>query len=555
MAVCIKRDHQPEIVKTIQRIEDRADKCFKNLALFELPWSTAAWAALTDAIRIIEVSIPDDQYGSRNHSNAATSMSMTAALIYRFVRQLCLPDIVRPAKFEWKPRIASQARLAFEQARGYSTFCLVFPYWHAHKYAGELVDDSTVKFVSNASIIGRRINAYQQGIRPKNFGVVGLGTIKPTVELQSLNNRAMKTALRVSENGVSFSDVGELRVHLYMEQQKRILSTRRRYPDIRIGGYSLDDFGKFYSAVNAVASAHEFLCYLWGRENHLPIDSLLLFEHRSEWVKILSELAGLAREQIYEMLRDTTFGRVRAADFHLLPFVPLNAEGTVLALAPFCSLSANWEENVLRCFSRRDSDAYSGQSLTKEDEMRAPLVALTSGTRLITGPYNLQKGIPDIDLLIQDLEARVLVVCELKWIRKPNGQREREDRDQEVLKGFYQISKIRDFIENNPKYLSDRGVLARNISDFEHVHYCVIARDHFVEPPTGSLPLYSYDAFIVELTNNRNTLKSLQSLQALTWLPIEGSDFTVRFEISRVGGVAVISEVYYPDGGPMAFVL
>jgi hypothetical protein len=289
---------------------------------------------------------------------------------------------------------------------------------------------------------------------------------------------------------------------------------RRRYPGIRVSTYSLDDFGRFYSAINAVASSHEFLSYLWSRDHWLPSDTLLMVEHRSNWVDIFSKLTQLTREKIYEMLKDVTYGRVSTVDFHLLPFVPLNREGSVLALAPFCSLSANWEENVLRCLSRQDSNLYFVQSTTKEDEMRQPLITPTSGTRLITGGYKLPKDLPDIDLIIQGLDSKVLIICELKWCRKPNGRRERAERDKEVLKGFSQIQKIQNFIADNPKYLSERGYLAWDISMFQIVHYCVVARDHFIEPPTGSVPLYSYDAFASELKDSRNTIESLKFLQS-----------------------------------------
>jgi hypothetical protein len=322
-----------------------------------------------------------------------------------------------------------------------------------------------------------------------------------------------------------------------------------RRPEIQIGEYGLEDFRKFYSGLNAIAGAHEFLCYLWTQEHGLPLDSLLLFEHRSHWVNLISELTHLTRDQVYAMLRDVMFGRVRAADFHLLPLVPLNEKGAVLALAPFCSLSANWEENVLRCLSRRDSDLYSTHTLTKEDEMRYPLIALTSGTRLLTGGHKLPRPLPDIDLIVQDLEAKILIFCELKWSRKPSGQKEREARDKEVLKGFAQINAIRGFVEAEPEYLKQRGYIAWDISQFETIHYCVVARDHLVEPPVDSAPLYSYDAFVAELKSSGNTLRSLRSLEKLDWLPTEEIDFSVRYERHFAGGVAVESEIYYPAGG------
>jgi len=82
-----KSDSSPDQVRTIDRIEVLADKTFKNLALFRRPWHFTAWAALTESIRVVETSVPPDLYASRNHINAATNMSMMAALIYRFARR------------------------------------------------------------------------------------------------------------------------------------------------------------------------------------------------------------------------------------------------------------------------------------------------------------------------------------------------------------------------------------------------------------------------------------------------------------------------------------
>ncbi len=555
MTAKLKQDCPPEIVDKIDRIELHADKCYRSLDLLNLPWNIAAWASLTDAIRIVELSIPPNLYGSRHHNNAATNQSMVAALIYKFAREHAAPQTIDILPhLRWTPRVAAQTRQAFEVGRGYLTFCISFPYWHRDKYAAELINDDLLRFVSNASINRRRINAYQQGIRPANFSGKDRA-METTPALRHLFTRALDSAVQISPSGVMFRDIRELQKELYYEHDKRTVAMRRRYPGIKIGGYSLEDFRKFYSGLNAIASAHEFLCYLWALEHGLPTDSLLMVEHRSDWVRLLGELTSLPHEQLYEMLKDVTFGRVQAIDFHLLPFVPFNREGTILALAPFCSLSANWEENVLRCISRRDSDLYSSQNLSKEEEMSRPLVALTSGTRLITGPHSLTKGTPDIDLIVQDLDARVLIVCELKWCRKPNGYRDREERDQEVLKGFSQIELIRNFINAKPNYLLKQGYIAWDISTFDVVHYCVVARDHFVEPPPGSVPLYSYDAFLIELESVRNILDSLKSLDSLAWLPVEGVDFTVRFERSRVGDVAMESEVYYPAGGPIPVAL
>ncbi len=546
-----KSDCPPDIVQRVQRIEDRSDKCYRELALLRLPWNAGAWAALTDSITVVEGSVPSRLRGSRHHLNIATNASFVAAQIYNFARQFGGDETLDWSSLAWSRRLALQCKHAFEVCAAYSTFCTVFPYWHANRYAGELVDDNTVRFVSNASSVGRRINAYQQGIRPKAFNDSRENEMETTPALHWLFARSLSTAQRTSKYGVRFSELEGLWETLYAAQEKRTMAMSRRYPDIRIGDYSLDDFRKFYSAINAIAAAHEHLCYLWSSENGLPVDSLLLFDHRFHWGRHLARLTHLSHEQIYGMIKDATFGRVYSVNFHLLPFVPLKRDKSVLALAPYCSLSSNWEENILSCFSRIDSDKYSLSSTSKEAEMRKPLIALTSGTRLFSGGHKLPDPLPDIDLLIEDIAANILLVGELKWSRKPSGQRERETRDKEILKGFSQIESIRKFIQAKPRYLLDQGYVTRDIAQYDTVHYCVVARDHFVEAPAGAAPLYSYDSFLMELTRSQNTSASLESLEQLEWLPQEGIDFSVMLERRIAGGATVESEFYYPAGGPL----
>lgn len=543
-----KTECTPEVVRKIQSIEDRSDKCYQELALLELPWNMAVWAALTDSIVVIEKSVPPHLYGSRHHINAVTNASFVAAQFYKLARQHGRKQTLNWNSLGWTPRLAAQCKHDFEIAMGYNTFCTVFPHWHADKYAVVLVYDNVARFVSQASPLGRRINAYQQGIRPttlKNESEQGMQT-GPT--LQRLLARSLGSAKRISRHGVVFLELRDLWEALYAAHEMRTRTMGRRYPELRIGDYDLEDFRKCYSAINAIAAAHEFLCYRWSQENGLPFDSLLLFEHRFDWVRNLSRLASLSREQVYAMLKDLTFGRVHAVNFHLLPFVPLKEDRSLLALAPYCSLSSNWEENILGCLSRLDPARYSRSSVTKEEEMRRPLVARTSGIRLISGGYKLPSPLPDIDLLVEDIAANILIIGELKWVRKPSGQKDRESRDKEVLKGFSQIEKIRTFLMMNPSYLPERCCISQDLSRYKSVHYCVVARDHLVEPPEGAVPLYSYDSFLAEFTNSENTAASLNALERLEWLPVEGVDFSVQFDRHNAGGVAVESETYYPAG-------
>ena len=85
---------------------------------------------------------------------------------------------------------------------------------------------------------------------------------------------------------------------------------------------------------------------------------------------------------------------------------------------------------------------------------------------------------PDIDLIIADDTSSTVVLAELKWIRKPLRVLEIPDRDGDVMKGIDQLRLIRTFLRANPDHLREQRRLNRRLSDYEHVHYLLVARDH-----------------------------------------------------------------------------
>lgn len=80
------------------------------LALLELPWNKAAWAALTDSIGLIERSVPPQFYGSRHHLNVATNASFVAAQLCKFARQYGREETLNWASLAWSHRL-SEAQL------------------------------------------------------------------------------------------------------------------------------------------------------------------------------------------------------------------------------------------------------------------------------------------------------------------------------------------------------------------------------------------------------------------------------------------------------------
>ena len=55
----IKSAASPDVVAAIQKIEDRADKCYEALAILELHPSVALWALMVRGIGMIEAEIEE----------------------------------------------------------------------------------------------------------------------------------------------------------------------------------------------------------------------------------------------------------------------------------------------------------------------------------------------------------------------------------------------------------------------------------------------------------------------------------------------------------------
>jgi len=66
----IKSAASPDVVEAIQKIEDRADKCYEPLALLDLHPSVAVWALLVRGIGMIEAEI--EQRGDNSPELTAT---------------------------------------------------------------------------------------------------------------------------------------------------------------------------------------------------------------------------------------------------------------------------------------------------------------------------------------------------------------------------------------------------------------------------------------------------------------------------------------------------
>lgn len=455
----------------------------------------------------------------------------------------------RLAAFRWTPEFARRVEQAVRTALQYAAFETAFPMWHKGRYAAQLMSPQIVRFSSQSSNRERQVSAYQKGFRPTAGEFEGKRAQKPEVrpEAKRLFDTTLDSAMRDGQYRFRYADPWDLWEVLLPEYQGRLSGITRRSDSLSLGSYTLGEFNRFYGALLAVAAAHEHLCWLWERRHsEFPIKSAVLVWNRPHWKSILSTLSGIAEEKCGAMLGDLCFSPEQSIDLHVHPFVTFDKTSFQIALAAPFPLHSLPDENILQVCSILRPDVFDAASLEKEQELIAKLSSELSRYSP-AGPIGLPKPTPDIDLLIVDESDKTLVICELKWMRKPIRSGKIPYSDADVAKGVGQLRQIREYLKRSPEQLKRIGKLARPISDYDRVEYVLVARDHWpwIEPE-DHLSIVEYGGFAKAMLSARSLSEALDMLLGYSWLPEEGRDFTVTFERSTVNGVGVESEVFYP---------
>ena len=235
----------------------------------------------------------------------------------------------------------------------------------------------------------------------------------------------------------------------------------------------------------------------------------------------------------------------RSINLHVHPLVPLDGRGGVLALAPPFPLHSRHDENILRVCSQRRPEIYDLTSPEKAAEMRDTLRVASAHYRP-DGPIKLPAPLPDIDLLMADEVSSTLVIAELKWLRKTLRPAEIPGREAELLKGIGQLESIRQFLAEQPSHLARQRRLPNAVSEYEHVHYLLVARDYWrwVEPQDG-IAIVDHDALARALARSESLHGTVSDLLTHDWLPVEGRDFRVQYDRATANGVAIESQVFY----------
>jgi len=551
----LKKNSTPEFVAAVKAVEDRADECYRPLRLLRAPQNQALWALLSGTVGQVEDQIGRWGTESPHFQAALLNLSRIGPVVMRWIAKHGKPESRLVKTYRWTDALKGDVKEAIETGLHYSTFLGCFPMWYRDRLSAEFLSDSAVRFTVPGGSRERQVSAYHKGFRPKQGhfrGITGK-RVEQSSSVKRLFGAVLQNARSTGLHKFRYNDSPELVAALMPEYENRVNTILRRADSIDLGGYTMQEFKLFYIALLITCAIHEHLCYLWGQSAHLfPHSSSVMVNRRASWVGSLATIAGLSRPHCEKMLDDLTLCLDKGADLHIQPFVPLDRDATTLALAANFPLNSRWDENILRICSYSRPEIYSVASSEKETEMRSALIA---GNRMyrIEGPAKLPAPLPDIDFIVEDPHSSTVVIAELKWIRKPLKPLERIDRDAEVLHGIDQLAAIRQYLSEHAKHLMDQRKLTRPLSDYEHVQYLLIARDHWVwVDPRHEVAIVDFDPFRRLLSESTDLWSAVTELLQYDWLPVEGRDFRVQFDRATANGAAIESEVFYANEGRAA---
>jgi hypothetical protein len=543
----LKRDATDEQREKIQSIENRADDCYKLLRLLYRPKNVARWGLLT--AMSLQLETMQQKYGRNSvpHQIRLTTLDRCTCG-FKFIEEHCKPESKLAEKYTWNGSMIEDSNHALGVTEQYTDFLNIFPMWHKDHEQAELFSDDKVRFyMPDDSPRQRQVNAHQQIFRvTENEHQPDEEVFVESPETKSMLDALVREVRPVpAEKKFSYEPSRELIEALRPKFQMR-LDRRFRHPEsFELEGYTLREFKSFYVALLILCAIHDYICYptiQYGLP--VPKSSLVMVKSRIAWTAYLSSISGLSKSVCEKIISDLTLDAVGqpGSSMCIHPFVPL--DNFTLAVAPQFPLASLPDDNVVRALSYASNVLFSGQNTQKETVMRSRIseVAIQYGPRY---SIDLPNGSTEIDMLLVDEASSTVVMAELKWIRKPNRTVERIDRDKEVEKGLSQLRLIRTYARENPDFLRKKEKLPRSLSEYKHVHYLLIVRDHwFWVDPEDSIAIVDFDAFLVAFKSSENLQETVTGLLTYEWLPVEGRDFTVEWATASVHGVLLESPLF-----------
>lgn len=252
------------------------------------------------------------------------------------------------------------------------------------------------------------------------------------------------------------------------------------------------------------------------------LDQLTFLTSVKELLDRICRTSGLTYGSAEAILHALTYGNATEnPDPALQPLLPLG--GNRLLALPTFFLSSKWSRNLLSLHSRVDPRSFDRQSKIFE-------IRMVEGIRSAIGArfdpeFNRTIANEEIDLLLVDLQHKVVLLCELRWVLQPGDPREVNQKRKALQQKVRQVERKRNRVA--AASLKERRKIHPSIDDSWSFHGIVVVEGYggTVSEHPQHLPIVPKTVFL-EVVQGVENLDLLHAMfTSPLWLPRDGIDF------------------------------
>ena len=320
-------------------------------------------------------------------------------------------------------------------------------------------------------------------------------------------------------------------------------------PEVSCGGYSVGHFEEVWLWIRALAHLADYVVQLCrDRGASLCISpsavwSPLVAYESSALVGQIEGLSGLPAPLVQKVVDDLAFDPDEArGDIEVRPLIPMGSE---YIIAPHLILTYRWEDNLFRLWNSLYPNEYGGNVAAQKRSLARHVAEAFGPKDTTVSPTDRVirdrsgRHLTDVDLAVASVKERCVLLVEVKWPIAPGTAKEVRKADDEVLKGFGQLTTARRALHDRT-----REVLPQLFPDLEggpfevdSIHCLLLVHGCYPSARVGPLefPIHPASAAIDYLfETNKTTLRAIiQDLEKPPRVEQMGSDY-VEFEVSIV---------------------
>ena len=281
--------------------------------------------------------------------------------------------------------------------------------------------------------------------------------------------------------------------------------------------FSISDFKICWIAIASLSMIHMLACLKSGIKG-ADIEEAVIIKSREEFASIIESKTNVSSTSIFEVLKLLTYSdRIRNNDIIYQPFVEI--DNNKLALSPHLIMESRPERNLVSLLHKIGDKAYFDLTNLREGLMQDEI------TEEIGKLFNLQisvgkplpKPLPDVDYSIYDKASNTILVCELKWLVKPDSTQEVFSRTQDLEHGCNQISSILKYASSNCSNFCTRLFGKTKFVSTPDVLGCVISKNS-IKVENTEISVISMSTLLEMFKTSKSALEVFEAIKNRSFL-------------------------------------